>query len=76
MTAKKGQKPKTMRELMPPRYLPILEERTGLERSAIWKAVNHENKNSSAWAHIVQLAKEYEQQKRDEDELLNPSSES
>lgn len=64
---------KTMRELMPPNYLPILEKRTGLKRQAVYRAVKKENHKSKAWPMIVQLAKEHEQQQQDEQILMTGS---
>ena len=57
--------------MMPPLYLPILEERAKMGRTAIYRAVKNENQRSKAWPHIVQLAKEHQQNQQQLNELLS-----
>lgn len=61
-----------MREMMPPRYLPIIEKRSGLDRKTVFLAVKEENRRSKAWPHIVKLAKEWQKQQEEEAQLLAP----
>ena len=57
---KKGTKeaPRKMRDLMPKRFLPILVERTGSNRSNISTTITDEKVTAEIWGAIVKLAAE------------------
>lgn len=60
---------KTMRDRMPPNYLPELVRRTGMSTNTIFRAVKQEQKTSKAWPAILKLAKEYEKQLEEEKQM-------
>ncbi|PRY10322.1 hypothetical protein CLV24_11450 [Pontibacter ummariensis] len=73
MNTQTQQQPKTVRQMMPPNYLPELVKRTGMATNTIYRAVKYEQKNSKAWPHILKLIKEYQEQQEEEKRLLSAS---
>ena len=49
----------SIKDLMPPRYVHELQQRTGCkQRQTIWEVVKQQVTGSKYWAAVIQLAKE------------------